>query len=635
VVELRPYQKQKIQEIYSAWQNHRSVMLQMPTGTGKTVLFNQIVKDELAKNSRLLIVAHRKELIDQNVARLWLDFGIRAGTIMANVRADLSLPVQVASIQTLNRRDYPDLNPSTVIIDEAHHVPAKSYRKLWDDYPDSKFLGVTATPIRLSGEGFNDLFDALIVSNSISEFIQDGYLAKIKYIGRSSTLPNLDLSDIDIIGGDYDAEQLSQKMCQDSVMANLIQSYLDHAKGKKMIVFAVTIEHSKSIAERYLAKGFTAAHIDADTSREKRNEIINKFRFGEIQILSNVGIISEGFDVPDCEVVQLARPTKSLAMYLQQVGRCMRPSKSKPYCIVLDNVGLYEEFGSPKSHREWSLNASPKTKPDDVDGDGEQRLPREPLEEIDETLVVLEDVEMNTVDELRNQIDELDKKIEELHDQITKLEDIGGFQDAIDGLLTKIEAIQSKKETIDRELKRALDLQQNDRLKKVLEEFQYHIDLFFEDDYWETEEDKLMFMSKLKVSYDESNEKPLANLEKTIPPRPTPPLGVNIDKIASPAPPKGFEVTLNNKLIEGKDQSEVFVHTILAFGIDKVKSLGLTTNRIDLVANEKHVNEGKRPRTQKFIENHWICTHASAADKKKMLEKIARELGERIEVKII
>jgi superfamily II DNA or RNA helicase len=394
VVQLRPYQNQKIKEIYDAWQNHRSVMLQMPTGTGKTVLFNQIVKDELANNSKVLIIAHRKELIDQNVARLWNDFGIRAGTIMANIRADLSLPVQVASIQTLsnknnkNKQEYLDFKPSTVIIDEAHHVPAKSYRELWEIYTDSKFLGVTATPIRLSGEGFKDLFDVLILSNSINEFIQDGYLAKIKYIGRSPILPKLDLSSIAIIGGDYDSEQLSQKMCEEAVMANLIKSYLDHAKGKKMIVFAVTTDHSKSITERYQSAGFEAAHIDSDTPQKERNEIINKFRSGEIRILSNVGIISEGFDVPDCEVVQLARPTKSLVMYLQQVGRCMRPSRNKPYSIVLDNVGLYDEFGSPKNHRDWSLDASPKDKPDNIDGDGNERLAREPLEEIDEALVI-------------------------------------------------------------------------------------------------------------------------------------------------------------------------------------------------------------------------------------------------------
>ena len=520
MVQLRLYQKQKIQEIYEAWQNHRSVMLQMPTGTGKTVLFNQIVKDELAKNSKVLIIAHRKELIDQNVSRLWNDFRIQAGTITANGQYDLSIPVQVAMIQTLSKRNKQEnlgFNPSTVIVDEAHHVPAKSYRELWETYPDAKFLGVTATPIRLNGEGFKDLFDTLIVSKSIKEFIEDGYLAKLKYIGRPPLLPKLDLSDIAIIGGDYDSEQLSEKMCEEAVMANLIKSYLDHSKGKKMIVFAVTTKHSESIAERYQSIGFAAAHIDSDTPQKERNEIINKFRSGEIRILSNVGIISEGFDVPDCEVVQLARPTKSLVMYLQQVGRCMRPSRSKPYSIVLDNVGLYDEFGSPKDHRDWSLEATTKPKPDNIDGDSNEKLAREPLEEVDETLIVLEDVEMNTVDELKEKLAQLDSEIQDLDNEISDAIDKNKRQSFIEVLKAAKEKNENDRDIIRRKLDEALGLEQGDRLKQKLEECQYYIDSFFEEAKWETEEDKLTFMAQLKVSYDKSKEKSVATIGEITP----------------------------------------------------------------------------------------------------------------------
>lgn len=636
MVQLRPYQKQKIQEIYEAWQNHRSVMLQMPTGTGKTVLFNQIVKDELANNSKVLIIAHRKELIDQNVARLWNDFRIQAGTITANGQCDSSIPVQVAMIQTLsnrNKQEVLDFNPSTVIVDEAHHVPAKSYRELWETYPDAKFLGVTATPIRLNGEGFKDLFDTLIVSKSIKEFIEDGYLAKVKYIGRPPLLPKIDLSDIAIIGGDYDSDQLSEKMCEEAVMANLIKSYLDHAKGKKMIVFAVTTDHSKSIAERYQSAGFTATHIDSDTSQKERNEIINKFRSGEIRILSNVGIISEGFDVPDCEVVQLARPTKSLVMYLQQVGRCMRPSRSKPYSIVLDNVGLYDEFGSPKDHRDWSLEAITRAKPDNIGGDSNEKFAREPLEEVDETLIVLEDVEMNTVDELKDKVNELDKKIKKLLDQIRQLEEMGGFQEAIDGLLKQIKDFQSEKERIERELKESLDLQQDNRLKDLLEEFQYYIDSFFEDVKWETEEDKLTFMAQLKVSYDKSQKKSVAILnrkvviekeetkdENTYPPVIILPPPIDTDYRSMD--PRSFEVILDGKSINGKDQAEIFVNTIRAIGIEKVRSLGLTVSGIGLISDKRHIPDaGKRRYTQQNVGGCWICTHMSAVDKKKKLEK--------------
>ena len=639
MVQLRSYQNQKIKKIYEAWKNHRSVMLQMPTGTGKTVLFNQIVKDELANNSKVLIIAHRKELIDQNVARLWNDFGIRAGTIMANVRADLSLPVQVASIQTLNRREYPDLKPSIVIIDEAHHVPAKSYRELWETYPDSKFLGVTATPIRLSNEGFKDLFDVLILSNSIDEFIQDGYLAKIKYIGRSPILPKMDLSNIAIIGGDYDSEQLSQKMCEEAVMANLIQSYFDHAKGKKMIVFAVTTDHSKSIVERYQAAGFAAAHIDADTKKEERNDIINKFRSGEIRILSNVGIVSEGFDVPDCQVVQLARPTKSLAMYLQQVGRCMRPSRSKPYSIVLDNVGLYDEFGSPKRHREWSLDASPKTRPDN-DGDGDERIAREPLEEVDETLIVLEDVEMNTVDELKEKLAKIDSEVQDLERAISDAINSSQPQIVIDSLKTAKGQKENERDAIRRELEKALGLEQGERLEQKLEEFQEFMDWFFKSTVWETEEDKMTFMAQLKVSYDKSKEKSVARLgETTIPTTTTtiptttttiPTTTTSVPTIKPPRQPdQKLEVTLHNKLINGTKQIDVFANTIKAIGIERVESLRLKTNKFDLIVDKKPPKEGysTNNKWKQLSENRWVFACLSGEDKKEILEDIAQQLG--------
>ena len=632
MVQLRPYQKQKIKEIYEAWENHRSVMLQMPTGTGKTVLFNQIVKDELANNSKVLIIAHRKELIDQNVARLWNDFGIRAGTIMANVRADLSLPVQVASIQTLNRREYPDLKPSIVIIDEAHHVPAKSYRELWETYPDSKFLGVTATPIRLSNEGFKDLFDVLILSNSIDEFIQDGYLAKIKYIGRSPILPKMDLSNIAIIGGDYDSEQLSQKMCEEAVMANLIQSYFDHAKGKKMIVFAVTTDHSKSIVERYQAAGFAAAHIDADTKKEERNDIINKFRSGEIRILSNVGIVSEGFDVPDCQVVQLARPTKSLAMYLQQVGRCMRPSRSKPYSIVLDNVGLYDEFGSPKRHREWSLDASPKTRPDN-DGDGDERIAREPLEEVDETLIVLEDVEMNTVDELKEKLAKIDSEVQDLERAISDAINSSQPQIVIDSLKTAKGQKENERDAIRRELEKALGLEQGERLEQKLEEFQEFMDWFFKSTVWETEEDKMTFMAQLKVSYDKSKEKSVARLGETTIPTTTTTIPTTTTSVPTIKPPRQpdqkLEVTLHNKLINGTKQIDVFANTIKAIGIERVESLRLKTNKFDLIVDKKPPKEGysTNNKWKQLSENRWVFACLSGEDKKEILEDIAQQLG--------
>ena len=192
----------------------------------------------------------------------------------------------------------------------------------------------------------------------LSYFIENEYLVKIKHLVCG--IP--DVSKVKLRLRDYDIQMLRNVMLDNSVMANLIESYKKFANGKKTIVFAVDIEHSKSIVERYLEAGIRAAHIDATTPKQERKETLDKFRSGEIIVLSNVDIVSEGFDVPDCEAVQLARPTKSLVLYLQQVGRCMRPAANKDYGIVLDNAGLWLDHGLSYIDRDWSLEGVPKTK---------------------------------------------------------------------------------------------------------------------------------------------------------------------------------------------------------------------------------------------------------------------------------
>ena len=428
-IKIRDYQEEGIREIYEAWENpeFRRVMFQMPTGTGKTVVFNQIVKQELEQNSIVLIVAHREELIRQNVERLREHFRIEAGIIMGNHCTNPSRPVQVATIQTLDNRDYSWLNPSLIIIDEAHHVPSQSYKRLLNKHQKARILGVTATPIRLNGEGFIGLFDKLITSKPIKEFIKDGHLADIRFFGRKQIWSRLDLGSISTNNtGDYDSTQLSRMMRQDFVMADLVKSYVKYAEGKKMIVFAVDIEHSKDIVKRYAEVGFRAAHLDGKTKKLERKEIINKFKSGEIKILSNFDIVSEGFDVPDCEVVQLARPTKSLSVYLQQVGRCMRPSETKPHCIVLDNVGLHQEFDSPKDDRPWTLEATKDNSTiKNPSSKTFEEFTRTNPEEVDEDLVVLEDIiESKTIFKSLAEIDYKLTEIAEVSIKSSNIQDI-------------------------------------------------------------------------------------------------------------------------------------------------------------------------------------------------------------------
>lgn len=357
MVQLRPYQQAGIRKIFEAWDPKRlnlmNVLFQMPTGTGKTTVFSEIVRKAQIKEKKVLIVVHRTELVEQIAERL-ATFDVKAGIISANLKTTPDLDVQVATIQTLTRRDKPKAD--IVIIDECHHSKAATYKKLWDIYPQARFLGVTATPVRINGEGFKELYDILIPLGSLSYFFEKGYLAPIKHLVCS--IP--DLSKVKQKMRDYDLQMLRNVMLDNSLMANLVESYQKYISGKKTIVFAVDIEHSKEIIKRYQETGIPAAHLDAKTPKAERKEILQKFKNGEYLVLSNVDIVSEGFDVPDCEAVQLARPTKSLVLYLQQVGRCMRPSPGKEYGFVLDNAGLWLEHGLSYIDRDWTLEGKKK-----------------------------------------------------------------------------------------------------------------------------------------------------------------------------------------------------------------------------------------------------------------------------------
>lgn len=360
-VKLRDYQINGIDEIINAWADCKSVLFQMPTGTGKTTLFCEIVRrftSELYSDKKVLIITHRKELVEQAFNRLVNDFHLVAGIISSNFISNHSAQIQVASIQTLIKRveNQKDIF-SLIIIDEAHHALASTYRQLWDYYPSGKFLGVTATPTRTNGQGFQDLFDKLVVSNPIKWFIKNNYLSDTRYYASHTP----DISNIKIKAGDYDETELSEIMQDNSVMADLVQSYKDFADEKKIIVFAVNRAHCNKIVEKYNSCGYSAKSIDTYTSTDDRRRIVEEFRNNKFKVLCNVNIFTEGFDCPDVDAVQLARPTKSLTLFLQQVGRCMRPHKNKNYGIVLDNAGLWKEHGLPKMDRGWFLNGHDKS----------------------------------------------------------------------------------------------------------------------------------------------------------------------------------------------------------------------------------------------------------------------------------
>ena len=346
---LRNYQHNIKHSLFAEWEQHRSVMVQMPTGTGKTHLLASVISDWLkeADHKSVWIVAHRRELVEQieeTVAR----YGIKPTNGFVKVR----------SIQWLyrHREDVKDERPSLIVIDEAHHALAETYKELWLRYPDAKKLGMTATSCRLNRKGFTDLFETLITSDSIADFIRQGWLSPFDYV---SIRPNSEeqrlIDGLEKRGadGDFQVKEMDAVLNKRPTIERLYESARQYADGKKGIVYAISISHARNIAGYYTEHGLNAVAIDSKTPTKERKRLVDGFRLGKIQVLVNVDVFSEGFDCPDVEFIQLARPTLSIAKYVQQVGRGLRKTKGKESCVIIDNVGLYRLFGLPTACRDW------------------------------------------------------------------------------------------------------------------------------------------------------------------------------------------------------------------------------------------------------------------------------------------
>jgi len=363
---LRDYQVSSEAEIFARYkEGKRSVMFQLATGAGKTVLFVSIIRKFLKAGKRVVLIAHREELIAQAWETL-RRYEIWAGIIKSGVPENFHLPCQVASIQTICRRQRLP-KADLVIIDEAHHSQDdNSYGDvLLRHWPSSRILGVTATPYRLGGKGFTSIFDALVLGPNYKALSSAGYLCPFKYYVSY----NPDLSKTKTNRGDYVIDDLEKAMR----LAPIVASYNDHCKGLSGICFAVNVTHSIAIVRQYIEAGIPAAHVDATTDLEVRRKIFKDLKDKKILVLVNVGIATEGTDIPNIDFVQLARPTKSLSMFLQMVGRGTRPlwdaikdaqddderaalvaASAKPNAIVLDNAGCYLEHGLPDQVYDWA-----------------------------------------------------------------------------------------------------------------------------------------------------------------------------------------------------------------------------------------------------------------------------------------
>lgn len=342
--ELRPYQRDLVDRVQGAWrEGYQAPCVVLPCGGGKSVIVAQITKNVIENGGTVLFLVHRKEL----VAQIYATF----------VRFKIDIErCRIEMVQTLSRHPEKIANPDLIITDENHHSLAKSYKKIYEHFKDSKRLGVTATPERLGGMGLKEVNDILIEGVTAKWLIDNYYLSPYLYYAPPvmENLPKFHTRK-----GDYIQSEVTDFFRQKKIYGNVIKQYRKIADGKQAICYLPTVEFSKEISQKFNNAGISSAHIDGETPSVVRNAIIEKFRQGEIKILCNVDIISEGFDVPDCECAILLRPTKSLTLFIQQSMRCMRYKEGKT-AVIIDHVGNYLEHGFPDDDRQWSLDGHPK-----------------------------------------------------------------------------------------------------------------------------------------------------------------------------------------------------------------------------------------------------------------------------------
>lgn len=372
-VTLRPYQATAVDAIRAAYAaGKRAPLLVLPTGGGKTVTFSFVTQSATGKGRTVFLLAHRAELVKQ-IAGTLARFGcahqiVAPGAIVRQCQAEQfrtfgrsyvqhGATAFVCSVQTLVRRLDTVPKPDLLVVDEAHHLTQDStWGTVVKAFPDAHILPVTATPCRLDGKGLGigagGFADDLIMGPTMRELIEAGALSRYRIFAPPNAL---DLSGVRTRAGDYAKEQLAGAVDRPTITGDAVQHYQRLAAGRRAIVFCVSVEHAQHVAAEFMAAGITSEVLDGSMDPGHRDAAIKRFERAETLVLTSCDLVSEGFDLPAIEVAILLRPTQSLALYLQQVGRALRTFPGKTEAVILDHVGAVRTHGLPDEDREWSL----------------------------------------------------------------------------------------------------------------------------------------------------------------------------------------------------------------------------------------------------------------------------------------
>lgn len=358
-MQLRDYQADVIQRMRDSFaRGNRRILLQAPTGAGKTVIASDMIESAADKGKRVLFLAHRRELVHQCADKLH-KFGVDHGIIMAGEFLQYEYEVQVASIDTLRVRALdgqriPLPKADLIFIDEAHRSLAPTYVRLMNEYPKAAIVGMTATPCRTDSRGLGDIYDDMVRCPSVRELTEAGHLVPVRYF--APTLP--DLTGVKVTAGDYNAAQLEKAMDKRGLVGDVVSHWCQLAEGRPTVVFASGVRHSMHLRDEFLKAGISAVHIDGEMSRGDRDEAIEGVRSGRYKVVTNCMVLTEGFDEPALSCCVMARPTKSVALYLQMAGRALRPSEGKTDTLLIDHSGNLYQHGMVEDDRQWPLTTS-------------------------------------------------------------------------------------------------------------------------------------------------------------------------------------------------------------------------------------------------------------------------------------